>query len=381
MPIPPISGTDFYKPSGNEGDFANTRNVQRPADLTSGLPGNEFDVVDLAQAPEVTTGQLLSQVFGAIGNALKSGDLPHAQSGYLALQQTLQSAWSSVSDQLSTTSAVPLLAGAVRVLQHSLDSGNLSSAQQAFASIQRFVQNAGPDGTRPSATGNVDVSLQNVGAALQSGDMVQALGAWTSFQDMLQKAPSPNAARDPKDLLAQAMKNLGQALQSGNTTGAQQAYASIQDILQYAANNANRTAPDGSSQLSAAFQALRQAMKDGIPSNAQHAYWSIQQDQRNLARLLDGNLAAATDRDSYSLYLLLSQVQDHRGLQAGHMVRNSALGRIIWWIFVNLAALVFCAVVGLLPLSGESAVPVITVLLAVNGFMLVFASRRRSDSD
>lgn len=127
------------------------------ATLTQELPNAQ------QQTGAATSTNSIAQAFKTLGQDLQSGNLSAAQQDFAAIQQNAQQAsGSSHAHHNHLRRAIDsgqqdsnTLSQAFGALGQALQSGNLSSAQQAYASLQQDLQQflSSTAGTSPSASG------------------------------------------------------------------------------------------------------------------------------------------------------------------------------------------------------------------------------------
>ena len=127
------------------------------ATLTQELPSAQ------QQSSAATSTSSIAQAFQTLGQDLQAGNLAAAQQDFATIQQDAQQASASGQTQTyhhghhhgasSTQQETNTLAQAFGALGQALQSGNLSSAQQAYASLQQDLQQYLPNFSSASTTG------------------------------------------------------------------------------------------------------------------------------------------------------------------------------------------------------------------------------------
>jgi soluble cytochrome b562 len=227
-----------------QGQPASLSITEERVELSETAGGNTSQPTSFSTSQPASSGSAADD-FKALGQALQSGDLAGAQQAYATLQQDLQTAEQPAAGSSGSTSAAASGAGKLAqdfgALGQALQSGNLADAQHAYATVQQDAQKAqgayGHHGHRHHWGGGQGAGSE-VSALLNSLVSSQASGS-SSESSSSSQAGSTSETGDSStsggpSSLAQEFSSLGQALQAGNLPDAQKAYAAMQQDFQNA---------------------------------------------------------------------------------------------------------------------------------------------------
>jgi hypothetical protein len=354
---------------------------------------------------------LFAMAIRALQESVQNGNLVGAQQAYVAIRQLLRNAGSSTPQQAPediqyngchpqdrwTRSDVPIYRAARNNMSTPIITG-VGPAERVAAEgvklrgeLQQPISSVHADSVPAAALDSIEFtpiratpqsllydSFRALGEALQSGNMKTAQSAWRALAQVMQTASLGQASQIAADVtlshLAEAVLTLQQSVQSGDISGAQQAYATLRRLL--------RNAPSGTPQHLSGESTANDSdelatPRTGKQPSALQAYWLAQMDA-------DDTNAAAVSRqphsvrgEDYDLYLLLaanrlpvSRAEQDEAEDAG--TRSSPRSRsLLWYVGINVAALLFCLITGLFQFTVESAIPLLIVLGVINALALV----------